>query len=348
MSSKPRKITSKHVAELAGVSQTTVSFVLNDVETGNISEATRQRVLDAARELNYVPNIAARSLARGRSNNIAFVITQPHQQIFMDEYIPTILTGLHEYTTRHGVHVLVELMQDDALPGTYMDLIRSREVAGMLLNMRLPRPGELEKVAKRVQEGFPIVTTTYWHRDIYSVSVDTVGGARQAVQHLVNLGHRIIALIGFAPPRDGEVVRRWQAYRDVLEQAGLPYDERYVGFGDYDPDTGYTAMRVLLEQKPLPTALFAMNDVMAFGALQAIREAVLRVPDDIAIIGFDGIRLAPFASPPLTTMQAPDVELGRQAAAMLVDLINGKPLEKNHIRLEPQLVIRESCGARQR
>ena len=345
MARKPRSITSKQVAERAGVSQTTVSFVLNRVDDSNISEATRQRVLQAAEELNYVPDMAARALARGRSNNIALVIGQPHRQVFIDEYIPSILTGLNQTAQQHGFRILVELVEAEKNADSYVNLIRGKEVAGVVVNFASPTPEDIHTAQYCAAEHLPIVSLGELHPDVPSVSVDKLKGVRQVVGHLLSLGHRRMACISYAPFGHPHAMRRLEVYRDTLESAGVAYDESLVRFGAHDPDTGYDAMQSILHESPPPTALFAMNDVMAFGAMAAIRDAGLRVPDDIAVAGFDDIRLARFACPPLTTVHEPDIEHGRRAGEMLIGLINGQPPLEVHLRLEAQLVVRQSCGA---
>ncbi len=344
MPKKPRKITSKQVAERAGVSQTTVSFVLNQVENSNISDVTRQRVLNAVNELDYVPDVMARSLARGRSNNIALVLGRPHRQVFIDEYIPTVLTGLTQVTQQHGFRVLVHLLNDMTNPDTYTNLIRGKEVAGMIINLNATMSDDIEQLLPHVYEHFPVVTLDAVHPDICSVMVDKLGGTRTIVEHLISLGHRRIACITFGPLNHAHPSDRLNVYRSVLLEAGIPYEESLVRVGAYDPETGYEAMKSLLASEHF-TALYAMNDVMAFGAITAIQEAGLRVPEDIAVVGFDDIRLARYAAPPLTTMHEPDVEHGRRAGEMLNDLINGVTPPERHIRLATRLIVRQSCGA---
>jgi DNA-binding LacI/PurR family transcriptional regulator len=345
MPTKQRKVTSKQVAERAGVSQTTVSFVLNHVDNSNISEETRQRVLQAAHELHYVPDMAARALARGRSSNIAIVLGQPHQQVFIDEYFPTTLTGISQITQQHGFRILVELVDDSRPPDAYTNLIRGQEVAGLIVNFTRPRREDIESLVVCAAERLPVVALNEWHPDIYSVSVDKFEGVRKLMAHLLGLGHRRIACISYAPPSSPHAMQRLDVYRAMLEAAGITYDEALVRFGGYDPQTGYEAMQSILDVKPPPTAVFAMNDVMAFGAITAIRERGLRVPEDIAVIGFDDIRLARFASPPLTTVYEPDREHGRLAGQMLVELIEGKTPAEPHLRLDTELIVRQSCGA---
>src|SRR5215207_7616345 len=185
MLKKPKKITSKQVAEHAGVSQTTVSFVLNQTEAANISEETRQRVLNAVRELNYVPDVMARSLARGRSSNIALVLSKPHRQVFLDEYLPSILTGLNEITQRNGFRILVELVNDPENTNAYERLIHGKEIAGMLVQPNAMTPRDLEQVVAATQTRFPIVALNYIHPDVYSVSVDKLSGTRTVLEHLL-------------------------------------------------------------------------------------------------------------------------------------------------------------------
>jgi LacI family transcriptional regulator len=338
--SRKVKVTSRRVAELAGVSQTTVSFVLNNVDGANISEETRQRVLEAARAIGYVPDVSARALARGKSTNIGLVLVQPHEQVFIDEYIPSVITGLSNVTRKHGYRILVEMVEADSPPNTYLNLIRGKEVAGTIINFDLPSEHSLPELLASVAEGLPIVSLNYWHDAVHSVMVDKLDGVRRIVKHLVNLGHRRIACISYAPTnKKCDPYRRLMVYREVLEAAGIEYDETLIRDGRFDPETGYA---------PLPTALYAMCDVIAFGAMTAIREAGLRIPEDIAVVGFDDIRLAQYSVPALTTVREPDIDHGWFAGNMLLDLINNKPLEQNHIVLKTEMKIRNSCGFRLR
>ncbi len=344
MPKKIPRITSKQVAERAGVSQTTVSFVLNQVESSNISEETRRRVLDAVRDLNFVPDVRAQALARGRSNTIALIISNPHRQVFVDEYIPTILTGLSEVTQKHGFRILVELLNNTTNADAYKNLIQGKEVAGIVANLNAKTTDDIEQILAYAHDRVPIVTLDAVHPEIYSVIVDKLGGARTIIEYLIKLGHRRIACITYGPLEHVHPADRLKVYHTVLQEAGIPYDQNLVRIGAYDPETGYEAMKSLLASEHF-SALYAMNDVMAFGAMTAIREAGLRVPDDIAVVGFDDIRLARFSTPPLTTMHEPDIEHGRRAGEMLIDLINGVAPPEKHVRLATRLVVRQSCGA---
>lgn len=340
-----RTVTSRHVAQLAGVSQTTVSFVLNDVEAGNISAATRQRVLEAARQLGYVPDAAARSLARGRSSNIGLILVKPHAQVFIDDFVPNIISGLSLVTQQRGFRILVELAGGAERPDPYTDLIKGKEVAGMIVMLDDFNAEDVQVMRALAQEGFPLVSLRHLGPDIYSVSEDHLDGVRQAVAHLAGLGHQRIACITFAPATNPTVRERLAVYRETLESLGIPYDPAMIRFGVFDPETGYEAMQSLLQAGTPPTALFAMNDVMAFGAMTAIHESGLRIPDDIAIASYNDWRLARFTTPPLTSVRAPDIEQGRRAGEMLMDLIEGRPPATPQVRLPTTLIVRESCGA---
>lgn len=343
---KPRRATSKQVAELAGVSQTTVSFVLNDVGDANISAETRERVLKAARHLNYIPDVSARALARGRSNNIALVLMQPHRQVWLDEYIPNVLTGINLITQPLGFRLLVEMVEGGTDTNVFANLLHSKEAAGVIVNFNHSIEPEISRIVACTEQGLPIVSLANIAPIVHSVEVDKMDGARRIVQYLIDMGHRRIACISYAPKdQNPHADARIRIFRETLAHAGIPVEEDLIDYGEFDPDTGYMAMNRVLERTSPPTAVYAMNDVMAFGVLRAIQNRGLRVPEDIAVTGFDDIRLAAFSNPPLTTMNEPDIEHGRLAAEMLIDLINGSTPKERHIRLETRLVVRQSCGA---
>jgi DNA-binding LacI/PurR family transcriptional regulator len=343
---KKLRVTSKQVAERAGVSQTTVSFVLNRVEGQSISAETIERVQQAARELGYVPDTAARTLARGVSNNIGLILAQPHEQVFVDEYIPNVLTGIRQVIGTTDFRILVEIVNSDDTADIYFNMAQGREVAGLIITAYVAQLRDIRALKKLVQADFPIVTLGKMDEAIASVTIDDSNGTKLAIEHLIRLGHERIGVITFAPSNDGTVKRRLRAYRETLTAHNLKYDEALIRYGGYDPNTGYDVALELLKLSQHPTAIFCMNDVMAFGAMTAIQEQGLRIPDDIAVVGYDGIRLARYTTPSLTTIDAPDIERGHIAAQMLTDLIHNRPLAQKHIELETSLTIRDSCGFR--
>jgi LacI family transcriptional regulator len=340
---KPR-VTTKQIAEHVGVSPTTVSFVLNGVDRANISAETTARVLQAAREFNYVPDMAARSLARGYGNSIAFLLAQPHEQVFQDEYIPKLLTGISAVTRRHGFRIIVELAENEEISRVYTNLLASKEAAGIIINFNNVTEADAEQV-RAVAEHSPIVSTFNVHPDVYSVEVDKLEGVRQMMRHLLALGHTRIGCISYAPRGVSDhASNRVRIVQEMLAEAGHPADERLVTYGAFDPQTGYEAAQLLLDLNPLPSVIFGLNDLMAIGAIRAIQERGLRIPQDIAVVGFDDIRIANFISPPLTTMHEPDIDHGRIAAESLFALMRGETPPVKHVNLLTTLVIRESCG----
>ncbi|RIH90507.1 HTH-type transcriptional repressor CytR [Calidithermus terrae] len=342
---KPR-VTSQQVAKHAGVSRTTVSFVLNNVPGVVISPETRLRVLRAAKELGYVPNAAARTLVSGQTGTIALVI--PHaEHLKVDAFLPQLLYSLNEVSYRHGYRVLLEPVEDAAKPGAYLELVYGKRIDGLIVvNARTQDDPHLLELA---QMGFPLVlmgARLATHEGIYSVDTDNRTAARHAVDHLLRLGYRRIAHIAYAPPEYHAANLRLQGYTEALEAAGLEADPALVAYGNYSAESGYEAMLTLLERKPYPRALFAGNDTIALGAMAALHEKGLRIPDDVAVVGYDDIPTAAYAFPPLTTVRTQAVLHGSVAAEMLMKLMHGKTPQERHVILETPLVIRQSCGAK--
>lgn len=339
-----KRATARDVAELAGVSRTTVSFVLNNVPGMRISEETRQRVLEAARQLDYHPDATARRMVSGRTRVIGFVLRQTPDQVFADRLLPQMLGGVSRAATAQGFHVLFEPIPPGDQSGSYTQLIRERHVDGIILSG--PRFDDQE-LLKIHAEGAPVVLMGQLPgMGIPFVDVDNIGGARVATEHLIHLGHRRIALITNTSPAYTASTDRWTGYRQALETAGIAYDETRVRYGDFTPQSGRAAMEDLLAAAPPPTAVFVASDAVALGAQQAIRQRGLRIPEDIALVGFDDIPLAEFVDPPLTTVRIPAAGLGWGAADLLIRLIVAdEEVRSPQVILETELIVRESCGA---
>lgn len=337
-----RRITSQKVAERAGVSRTTVSFVLNDVNA-QISPETRQRVLQAARELGYVPDAAARSLVSGRTHILGLIICQPPDHITRDAYIHQVIYGLSEAGRQRGFRVLLEAVEDVSQPDAYIHMVRAKRIDGILLSG--PRSDD-NQLPALIADGFPTVLLGRLdHSSVGFVDVDNAAAAYQAVTHLAILGHRRIACITNGPLVYNSAAERLLGYRQALQQAGLPEDDTLIHFGEFEPESGYRAMQALLALSSSPTAVFVASDVVAFGAIAAIRDAGKRVPEDVAIIGFDDVPISRYFTPALTTVRLPAVEQGRRGGEILIDLIEGKPIVESRLVLPTQLVVRQSCGA---
>lgn len=338
----PKKVTTTDVARLAGVSRSTVSFVLNDVPGMRISEETRQRVIEAARQLNYHPDATARRMVSGKTCVIGFVLRQHPDQVFADHFLPQVLAGFSKATSAQGYHLLFEPIPPGDSSGAYTRLVQERHVDGIVLSG--PRSDDQELLNIHKEGAHIVLIGRLQDVDIPSIDVNNVGGAYLAVRHLINLGHRRIGMITNAPLQYTASSDRLEGYRKALEEGGIPFDSALVRFGAFTPASGFQAMNELLQQASLPTAVFVASDTVALGALQAIRQRNLRVPDDLALIGFDDIPLSEFTDPPLSTVRLPAFGLGWGAAELLIRLINGKEITNRHVLLETELIVRQSCG----
>jgi DNA-binding LacI/PurR family transcriptional regulator len=337
------RVTSQDVADAAGVSRTTVSLVLNKVKGVQISEETRRRVVESAERLGYVPNAAARALASRRAQIFGLLLTRQPHHIASDMFISQILDGLIEIVRKNDMRLLIDIVQPEHQEVAYLDLVRAKRIDGLILSG--PRSDDKALLAL-VQEGFPTVLIGQLPgTDFYSVDVDNRSAAQTAVNHLINLGRTRIACITNAQPSYTASVERLIGYRDALIVAGIPYNERLVRYGDYDLESGFNQMEALLNNHTNIDAAFVASDTVALGAMAAIRKRGLRIPDDIALVGFDDVPLARYASPPLTTIHLPALELSRLAGETLVKLIRGSSIKQKQVILDTHLVIRESCGA---
>lgn len=335
-----RRATSKDVADLAGVSRTTVSFVLNKTSGMRIGAATRQRVLRAAQRLNYHPDATARRMAGGRTFILGFVLRQSPEQAFNDHFLPQVLTGLSCTASEHGYHILFETIPPGDHSGAYARLVRERHVDGIVLSG--PRSDDRELRAIDA-EGAPIVLMGKLSNSrIPSVDVDNVKSAVMATEHLIGLGHRRIGIITNAPVAYTASADRLKGYRLALKQAGIPYDISLVGYGNFTPQSGLVAMKRLLSSEPHPSAIFVASDTVALGALQELDRQGLHVPGDISLIGCDDIPLAEFIDPPLTTIRLPASALGRAAANLLISLIDGEKNVEREVLLDTELIVRSS------
>ncbi len=316
-----------------------MSLVLND-RGASIPVGTRQRVLEAARELGYFPHHAGRGLAGGRSDTLGFVLRQTAAQVAGDALLSETLRGFATAARAANCRVLVEPLS----PGDsrYGDLVRSGRADGAVVSGPVFDDPEL---ADLVDEGFPIVVQGHLPGlAAPSVDIDNVGSARLAVDHLVELGHRQIALITNAPLTYTAAAERRVGYLEALAAAGLEADDGLVEEGDYDAASGQRAMARILA-RARPSAVFVASDVVALGAIGALRQASLRVPEDVSVVGFDDIPLAGYFDPPLTTVRLPANALGLAAGEALLDAINGRVAPLRTL-LATQLIVRSSTAPR--
>ena len=335
-----RQARSLDVAKLAGVSRTTVSFVLNDVPGVKITEETRQRVLQAARELNYYPTAAARSLASGKTKRIGLVLGEGKKRLSADAFLPAFLQGITASVHRRGYLLVLQMAEDVPSHEAYVRLIREQQVDGLILSGPRSDDPSLPELA---EDEFPLILHGRLGSCIMPcVDVDNQAGAYQAVTHLIGLGHSRIGFVSNAPLSYSGAQDRFAGYKQALAEHMLPLEEELVRTAAFMPEAGQAAMRELLELPERPTAVFAAGDVVAIGVMSAIQAASLKIPEDIAVVGFDDIFLAAHTQPPLTTVRVPAYGLGWTAAEMLISLIEGE--DASSVTLETELVIRDSCG----
>jgi LacI family transcriptional regulator len=326
--------TIKDVAQRARVSIASVSRTLNG--TGVVTDKTRQRVLSAAKQLRYTPHEAARSLITRRTSTIGVLLPDMY-----GEYFSELLRGIDRAARLRGLHLLVSSSHGDAGEAALalramhgrVDgvLIMSPHVDALLLDRALPGslPTVLMNTPAEADRAPAFVTDNY-------------GGARAMVEYLLSLGYQRIAHIT-GPKSNFESAERLRGYRDAIGQNDAFPD--LVLAGSFTEESGYLAGRQIAAATPPPDAVFAGNDMMAIGCLFALTEAGLRVPEDIALTGFDDIPIARFVSPPLTTVRAQTSDLGRQALEALTQFIaDPAAVQRTRHTLSTQLVIRASCG----
>jgi LacI family transcriptional regulator len=335
-----KRATAAEVAELAGVSRTTVSFVLNNVPGMRISEETRQRVILAAQKLNYHPDATARRMVMGQTHVIGFVLRQNPDQVGADHFLPQVLNGISQASASHGYHVLFEVIPPGDKSGAYMRLLNERHVDGIVLSG--PRFDDIELLNVHIR-GAPVVMLGQLPNSrIPYVDVNNIGGAQQATDHLIREGYQRIAMITNAPLDYTAAADRLAGYQQSLMLSNIPYDEALVRYGKFSPESGFDAMSELLELEPRPEAVFVASDTVALGALRAIRQHGLRIPEDIALCGFDDISLSKFIDPPLTTVALPAFGLGWGAAELVVRLIAAEDVMNPYLILDTELMIRQS------
>jgi LacI family transcriptional regulator len=323
----PTNATIRDVAARAGVSVATVSRVFN--RKGPIREETVQRVMDVAAELQYVPHAGARSLSTRSTRTIGVVLPDLHGEFFSE-----VIRGIDLAARQSGYHLL--------LSGSHADRDEMRAVIqavrGLVDGLIVMSPDlEPSALVAELPPGLPAVLLNAKVDGRPSITIDNAAGARDVVRHLALLGHKHIVFIS-GPAHNADAEQRRRGFRGGAKLQGVTASEVA---GNFTEDSGFEAAKAILAMKPRPTAVFAANDSMAIGALSGFRDAGVRVPDDMALVGFDDIPIARFLDPPLTTVKVPIAELGRRGLQLLL----GEPSPHSPARLETSLVVRRSCGA---
>jgi LacI family transcriptional regulator len=329
----PREVTIKEVAARANVSVATVSRVVNN--KGPVARETWQRVIDACQALRYVPHGAARSLSIRRTNTVEVLLPDLYGEFFSE-----VIRGIDLAARRRGYHLLVSGSHSDwGEMAAVLQAVRGRVDGLIVMSPDL----EARSLRAHLPAGVPVVLLNCADDSGgYSITIDNFGGAQAMVGHLLSAGSKKIAFIA-GPERNVDAAERLRGFREAL--ASMPGATAHEVPGDFSEEAGYSAVREILALRERPDAVFAANDSMAIGALCALQEAGLRVPADIAVVGFDDIPIARFVSPPLTTVNVSISELGRRAFDLLLEAVEN-PSASGRIEAVPtRLVVRESCGA---
>lgn len=341
-----RRVTPRDVARRAGVSPAVVSYVINNGPRAASPEA-RARVLEAIDELDYHPNAFARGLRSQRTNTIGFIACDYSPlDVFVSPYSAGVLTGLAAELKENGYYLLVHplLIGEDLTPLGRM--LRSRRLDGVVVRLVEADPVSDDLLDLITAAGVPCVCLERpadARHGFGAVLFDNVSGAHTATTYLASLGHRRIAHLEGDPLYESARARR-QGYEQALRDAGLEVDSRLVQGGSWDPATVEAAVRQLRAVDQPPTAIFAANDSIAFRVVEVLRTDGLRIPEDVAVVGFDDIPLAQEMIPPLTTVRIPLAEIGRRAAARVRQLIDAGQLGSGEVDVVQTELVQRSTA----
>lgn len=333
------KVGIKDIAAKAGVSIATVSHALRN--PGRVSPATRTKVLEAAEEVGYTPNNLAVSLRTSRSGNIVAIIPD-----VADSYNSGIIKSIEKVAHSRGYSVLLgDTQGSERREREFAAMTRSRQADGIIL-MSHRLPFDLGNGAS-LEDLPPLVNGSEFtgHEGIPTVSIDNVQAAADATTHLIEYGHRDIAVIT-GDMNSTSAKDRVTGFRRAMAEAGLVPNECLIAYGDYSLGSGESEAEKLLLQRLRPTAIFCFSDEIALGCMYTLRQHGFQVPDDISVIGFDNIPFAKYCAPPLTTIAQPVDEIGGTCATLLLDLLDGKRPEQWRYTLPHELIVRESTKPR--
>lgn len=332
-----KRLTIAEVARAADVSPQTVSRVIN--ERPDVSPETRQRVQQIIDQLGYQPSAIARSLASRRTRTLGLITAD-----FSDYFFTQVIAGAEAEARKHGYFFMLGSTERNPQDEPeYIRLLTERHVAGILFARPSTEPDDRHLLSV-LRDGIPVVSTAYHipGANLTVVDVDNVDGAQQATHYLIDCGRRQIAMIT-GPAAWKSVYDRTKGYSLALEAAGVAFDPGLIAEGDWSYDSGYRAMQTLLTRGVSFSALFAQNDQMAIAAMRALRGAGRRVPDDVAVVGYDDIPAAEYCDPPLTTIGQPMQEVGKEAARLLIQAIEEPGVTQGEVLLKAKLILRCSC-----
>lgn len=330
-------VTIKDVAKHANVSITTVSRVINETEH-SVSHGTKERVLKSIQELGFYPNAMARGLHQNKTLTIGLII-----QDISNPYYPSIVRGVEDRAQELGYTViLANVYRSRERTTKYLNVFREKRVDGIIFTGGgVVKDAVKEKFFEHTQLAAVAIGKSC-NAKLPSVQVNNVQASREACEYLIQLGHRqIITITG---PRESiTAIDRLEGYRQALKDNGIQPKDEWIIQGNFEFESGYKAIKKFpVGVKDKVTAIFAHNDMMAIGAMKALKEKGLRVPEDVAVIGFDNIPLASFVTPVLSTVTVPIYELGKTSMNILSDLLLGQEVSRI-TTLPTKLTIRQSC-----
>jgi LacI family transcriptional regulator len=333
-------LTLEDIGQLAGVSRSTVSRVVND--QNSVSPEVRRRVQDVIERTGFMPNVAARSLASSRSGVLGLVIPSRVHSLFEDPYFGRLVQGISRASNEAGTALSLFLFQtEDEEERLYPRVVRSGLIDGVILTAT--RRGD--PLMARLAEGslpFVVIGRPDDHEGVSYVDADNVGGARQAALHLCNLGYRRIGYLG-APMSTSAGIDRLKGFTEGLATCGHVLDPALHAGGTFSDQSGYDAMHEVFPHGP--DAIFVASDTMAMGAMRALRELQVDVPQDLGIVSFDDLPSAGVSIPALTTVRQPISSTGAKAVEILVQLLSGE-VTGPVVDIRPtELVVRDSCGS---
>jgi LacI family transcriptional regulator len=328
------------IAKLSGVSRSTVSRVVNN--DPKVSDRTRTQVQEVLQRVNFHPNAAARSLAAGRSRVLGLVIPMGVAALFTDPYFPLLTQGVAAAANAHDHSVMLWVAEPEYERRTIGQVMQNGLIDGVILASMLSDDPLLRAL---IQGSLPFILVGRHPTNtaVNYIDVDNITSARLAVTHLLRLGRRRIATIT-GPQNMSVGADREEGYVSALRQRGLAIDPNLIVESDFTEAGAYAAMQRLLPFDP--DAVFAASDVMAMGALRALHDAGRRVPEDVALVGFDDMPFAARSDPPLTTVRQPVQRTGEVAAETLIDLIQHPEAQPRRVLLPTELVVRTSCGSK--
>ncbi len=326
------------IARRAGVSTATVSRALNN--NGPVREETRQKVLQIARELNYKPNPIARSLSRKQTDTIGVILPE-----LVDEFFMEIIRGIDETAYRANRYVMLSSFHSQRnIVETLLEFMGSGRVDGVIL-MAPQMQTELSSLLQKSKKPVVLLNVSKTIEDSVCFNIDNYHGAFSITRHLIDHGYQRIGMIQ-GPEGNCDAEERFRGFSDALSKHNLPVENSLIVQGDFAAKSGYYGFGRLMNQEQKPDAIFAANDMMAVGCFEAAKSSNIKIPDDVAIVGFDDIYLGRLLSPQLTTVHVPISELGSKAIHYLLRMINGEVDSDQPYReeLSTGLVIGGSCG----